>query len=298
MVTPAKLLKGLDEWQRGNRIAGFVYGVIKKFGDDRAGSLAALIAYYGFVSLFPLLLVAVTVLGYLLAGHRGLENQVLNSALGNFPVIGAKLHDSVHPLRGSPLGLIFGVLGLVWGSLGIAQAAQYAMAEVWGIPKVDRPSFVTRLARGVGFLSLLALSAVVTTTLASAATFGRAAMFAAVTGPILSTAANVGLYLAAFRILTPSEITLRELVPGAVLGGVGWEVLQLVGGYLVGHQLRHSSQVYGVFGLVLGLLSWIYLGAQLSLYAAELNVVRSRRLWPRGILTPPLTAADREALSR
>ena len=296
-MNPAKsVMERADEWQQGHRRPAFLFGVVKKFGDDQAGSLAALIAYYGFLSLFPLLLVAVTVLGYVLAGNPGLEHKLLNSALANFPVIGNQLKSNVsHPLSGSAAGLVLGVLSLVWGGMGVAQAGQYAMAQVWHVPQYERPGFLSRLLRGLAFLGLLGASAVVTTVLSAAGTFSQhIPVVAQVVGPVLSLAANVGLYLLAFRVLTPTKVLWGDLLPGAVVGGVGWFLLQIVGGYLVGHQLRHASQVYGMFGLVLGLISWIYLGAQLSLYAAEVNVVRARRLWPRSFTQPPLTPADRD----
>ncbi|HET6794150.1 MAG TPA: YihY/virulence factor BrkB family protein [Acidimicrobiales bacterium] len=290
-----QLMRRVDAWQQSHRPVAFVYGVVKKCGDDNAGSLAALIAYYGFLSLFPLLLVAITVLGYVLGGDPGLRQHLINSALGNFPIIGNQLKSSVsHPLSGHPVGLLFGLLGLIWGSMGVTQAAQYAMDEVWHIPSADRPNFVSRLLRGLAFLGILGLSAVVTTALSSLGSFGNIPGAAAVGGPLLAAVANVGLYLLAFRVLTPASVSTRDLLPGAVIGGIGWEILQLAGGYLVGHQLKHSSQVYGMFGVVLGLIGWIYLGAQLAIYAAEVNVVRSRRLWPRTIVQPPLTEADRQ----
>jgi uncharacterized BrkB/YihY/UPF0761 family membrane protein len=104
---------------------------------------------------------------------------------------------------------------------------------------------------------------------------------------VAAAAVNVGLFLLAFRVLTPRQIPARQLLAGALVAGVAWQALQAVGGYLVGHYLRHTSQVYGVFAIVLGLLSWLYLGARLTLYAAEVNVVAARRLWPRSLLQPP-----------
>lgn len=283
-----EVLAAVDRWQQRRPWTAFPLAVVSKFGRDRGGSLAALLAYYGFLSLFPLLLVAITVLGYVLAGDASLRNSLESSILGRFPVIGDQLHANVdHPLTGHPLGLAVGVAGLLWGSLGVTQAGQYAMAQVWDVPDEMRPGFVARAVRGGAFLGVLAVSAVVTTGLSGLASFDSGTPVAAsVAGPVLATAANVGLYLLGFRVLTPAGIPTRQLWPGAVVGGLGWEVLQVVGGYLVGHQLRHASAVYGLFGLVLGLISWIYLGAQLSLYAAEVNVVAARRLWPRSLLQP------------
>ena len=274
----------------------FPLAVVRRFGQNRGGSLAALIAYYGFLSLFPLLLVAITILGYVLGGDASLRASLETSILGRFPVIGTQLHANVdHPLSGHPLGLVLGLLGLVWGSLGVSQAAQFAMAEVWDVPDEARPGFLGRLGRSVGFLGVLALSAVLTTALTSVASFGaRVPVVAAVLGPVLGAAANVALYLVGFRVLTPAIVSTRDLRWGALVGGLGWEALQLAGGYLVGHQLQHAGAVYGMFGLVLGLISWIYLGAQLSVYAAEVNVVAKRHLWPCSLLGPapaPASAA-------
>jgi YihY family inner membrane protein len=283
-----RLLAAVDGWQQRHAWAAFPLAVVNKFGRDRGGSLAALIAYYGFLSLFPLLLVAITVLGYVLAGHPALQASAETSILGRFPVIGDQLHANVnHPLTGHPLGLAVGVAGLLWGSLGVTQAGQYAMAQVWDVPDEMRPGFLARLGRGGAFLGVLAMSAVVTTGLSGLASFDSGVpAAAAVAGPVLATAANVGLYLLGFRVLTPAGVPTRQLWPGAIVGGLGWEVLQVAGGYLVGHQLQHASAVYGLFGLVLGLISWIYLGAQLSLYSAEVNVVAAKRLWPRPLMQP------------
>jgi YihY family inner membrane protein len=287
-----RVVRGIDRFQQHYRPLALTFGVIKKFGDDRAASLAALIAYYGFLAVFPLLLLLTTLLGFALGSNSALENSVLHSALRDFPIIGDQLRRTLQPLRGSGLGLVVGLAGLVWGSLGVAQASQLAMAEVWNVPDVSRPNFVGRLARGLSLFAVLGVGLLATTVLASLSTFGQAASVLKIVGAVASVAVNVGLYQLAFRVTTPASVPTRQLVAGAISGGVAWSVLQALGGYLVGHQLRHASQVYGYFASVLGLVSWLYLGAQLTLYAAELNVVRARRLWPRSIVQPPLTEAD------
>ncbi|MDQ6726406.1 MAG: YihY/virulence factor BrkB family protein [Actinomycetota bacterium] len=288
------VVRRIDRFQQTHRPLAIGFGVIKKFGDDRAGSLAALIAYYGFLAIFPLLLLLTTVLGFVMDRNSALRASVLKSALRDFPIVGQQLGQAIHPLQGSAFGLAFGIGGLIWGSLGVTQAAQLAMAEVWNIPGVNRPPFVTRLLRGLGLLGLLGTGLVATTVLASVSAFGGGVL-TKVAGVVVSIGLNVGLFVLAFRVLTVKKIPTRALVPGAVLGGIGWSLLQVLGGYLVGHQLRHASQVYGYFASVLGLVSWIFLGAQLTLYAAEANVVWARRLWPRSIVQPPLTEADKRA---
>ncbi len=292
-----RLVRRIDAFQQRHRPLAFVFGVVKKYGDDRGSTLAALLAYYGFLAVFPLLLLLTTLLGYVLSLNPRLEQSLLDSALVEFPIIGTQLGQAIRPLRGSGAGLVVGFLLLMWGAMGIAQAAQHAMAEVWNIPGVLRPNFVSRLTRGLGLFAVLGLGVGATTFLANVPAFGIAGTLARVAGVVGSVALNIGLYLLAFRVLTVREVHTRCLVPGAIAGGIGWSILQGVGGYFVANQLRNASQVYGYFGSVIGLISWLALGAQLTLYAAELNVVLARRLWPRSIVQPPLTGADKEHLA-
>jgi YihY family inner membrane protein len=289
-----RVIRRVDRFQQTHVPFAVVFALIKKFGDDRAGSLAALLAYYGFLAVFPLLLLLTTILGFAMDRNSELRRSVLDSALRDFPIVGQQLGAAIQPLQGSGLALAVGLVFLVWGSLGVTQAGQLAMAEVWNVPDVHRPPFAVRLLRGLGLLGVLGLGVVATTTIASFSAFdGRGP--GRTVGFTLTVGLNVVLFVMAFRVLTPRRVPTRSLVPGAVLGGIGWSLLQVLGAYLVGHQLRHASQIYGYFASVLGLVSWLFIGAQLALYAAEANVVWARRLWPRSILQPPLTDADKRA---
>lgn len=297
-----RLLRAIDTFQQRHSPLAFVFGVLKKYGDDRGGSLAALLTFYGFLSLFPLLLLVFTIVGMAVGPNSAAERTVVNSAVSQFPVVGNQLVDNIHVLsRGSPLALAVGLLGLLWGALGIVHAGQHAMDQIWNVPAVRRPGLWIRLARGGLLLTVLGLFLLLSSVLAGASTigasiFGGNSAVVRVGAWIGSVVVNVAVYLLAFRVLTRRDVGLRQLVPGALLGGVGWSVLQAFGGYLVGHQLRHASQIYGFFAIVLGLILWINLGARLALYSAELNVVRLNRLWPRSLVQPPLTAADKEVL--
>lgn len=298
MTNPiASAMRRVDHFQQSHRRLGFVFAVVKKYGDDQGSSLAALITYYSFLSLFPLLLVLVTILGILVGGSSSIAAHVKSSALGQFPVIGPELKGHIGSLHGNPLALAVGIVGLVWGSLGASQAGQYAMAQVWNIPMVERPGFVPRLVRSLLLLVCLGVFLVASTALSGFTTFaGSQGPAIRVGAGLLSVVVDFGLFLAAFRILTPKEVPGRDLVSGAVAGGIAWAVLQIAGTALVGHELRHMDQTYSVFASVLGLLWWLYLSSQVVLYVAEINVVRSRRLWPRSLVQPPLTAADRDML--
>ena len=151
--------------------------------------------------------------------------------------------------------------------------------------------------RGVVLLGLGGLGLVATSALATSSAFGGELTVAGEAAALGSVGLNVALFAGLFRVTTVGSIPTRHLLPGALVGGVAWTVLQVVGGYLVTHQLRGASEVYGFSATVLGLMSWIFLAARLVLYAGETNVVLARRLWPRSIVQPPLTDADRTALA-
>ena len=148
-----------DRWQQRHHASAFVVGVVKKYGDDRGGQLAALITYYGFLAMFPLLLVFVTVLGYVAHDDPSLRRDLLDTALADFPIVGQELRRNVGALGGNVIALVVGLLALIWGSLGVAQVAQHAMAQVWSIPGARRPGFGPRLLRSVSVLAVLALAA-------------------------------------------------------------------------------------------------------------------------------------------
>jgi YihY family inner membrane protein len=288
----------VDAFQQRHGPFAFLFGIMKKFGDDNAGSLVSNIAYSAFLSVFPLLLVLVTVLGLVLSGHPGLRESVLHSTFADFPIVGRQLGNNIHPLhRSSVLGIAIGLVGLVWGSTGLSQAGLFAMSQVWNLPGPERPNFVKRLGRGVSFLGILGLGLALSTFLAAFGTFGRHNVLLGLVGELLAVIVNLGQYLLAFRVLTPKSVTTRQLIPGAVIGGVAWTILLALGGYLIGHDLRNDSAIYGLFGMVLGLLAWVYLGAEISIYAAETNTVLSRHLWPRAMVQPPLTDADQRSMA-
>jgi len=286
----------VDRFQQSRAWTAFPYAVVKKFGDDEAGDLAALIAYFGFLSLFPLLLVLITVLGFALGGHPSLQAKVLHSTLGQFPVIGDQLQRNVHSLHGSGVALVIGLGGSVYGGLGVTKAAQKALNQVWAVPRKARPGFLPALGRSLLLLVVVG-GGILGTTVLTGIGAGRSVLGPGVRVATIAASAglNVVLFAVAFRLLTARDVSWGDLVPGAVVAAVAWQVLQAVGGYYVGHQLKGMSQTYGFFAIVLGLLSWLYLEAQIVLVAAEVNVVKAGRLWPRSLVQSPLTTADERA---
>jgi YihY family inner membrane protein len=293
-----RTLRRVDAFQQRHTVPAATFGLMKKYGDDNAGSLAVQVTYSLFLTIFPLLLLLVTILGIVLADDPSARQRVLNSAFGEFPIVGKTLATNVHAMkRSSVFGLVVGVLGLIYGSTGLAQSGLYSMEQIWNIPSTNRPNYLARMGRSFVFLVVLAVGLILTTALTGFGTFGRHNFLLGVLGEALAVVLNVGLYLAAFRALTPKSVATQALLPGVIVGGVLWTVLQAFGGYVVGHDLKGASAVYGLFGLVLGLIAWIYLGVEITLYCAEINVVRHLRLWPRAMVQPPLTDADQRSLA-
>lgn len=290
-------LHTLDRWQQKRPRLSFLAAVVKKFGDDSASSLAALIAYYGFVSLFPLLLVFVTVLGFILQGDQSAQNSVLHSTLKQFPIIGQQLQSNVHSLKGNVPALVIGVIGSLIGGLGITGAAQKAFNQVWHIPHKRRPNFLAWRLRGLALLVLLGALSIISTIAAGSVTAQTSGLVEVLGKVVLALAVNLLLFGVAFRVLTSREVETRDLVPGVILAAIMWQILQHVGGFYVEHVVRHAKETSGLFAFVLGLLAWLYLGGQVTLLGAEINVVRARRLWPRSFFSEPLLDADKRALT-
>jgi YihY family inner membrane protein len=292
-----RVIRTVDGWQQRFSPVGFVVGVVKKFGDDNGGVLVANLTYTTFVTLFPLLLVFTTILGLVAAFDPGFKSAAEDAVANQVPVIGHTLTSQVSTLKKSSLiGLIVGLVVTIWGSLGLAQAGLYTMGHVWNLPGPDRPGFLQRIGRSMLFLALLAGGVIATTALTSLSTYGGNQPLSLLAFAEAGAAAvNAGMFVGAFRILTPKVVETWDLVRGAVIGGMLWTVLQVLGTYLV-HHFLHSDSVYGEFATVLGLVAWLYLAARIVVYCAEINVVLARRLWPRSILQPPLTEADKESL--
>jgi membrane protein len=294
----ARILAAVDTWQRGHAGAAVPVAVLKKFGDDRASSLAALMAYYGFFSLFPLLLVFVSVLGFLLEGDPSLQADIIDSTLARIPVVGAQLDDEVAPLTGSALGLAVGVAGALWAGLGVMLALGRAFQEIWDVPRLDQRGPIRSRAYGVAALVVLGAALVGSTLLSGLAIGGAIGPAAERLGALsLALVVNAAVFLAVFGLLTQRPVVVRELLPGVTLAAVGSVILQSIGGWYVDLTVTGAGETYGTFALVIGLLSWFWLGSHLLLLAAELNVVLHRRLWPRS-LAGDLEPADREALRR
>lgn len=293
----------LDRWQRRFPRVGFPIAVVYKFTDDMGNYLAALLTYYAFISILPLLLLASTVLSVLLIGHPQWQSSLLDSALSEFPVVGKQLKAPA-ALGGGVSGVVIGTLGALYGALGVAQALQHAGNTIWHVPRNSRPNPFLARARslvligsvGLGLL-LIVLGSALMTAVFSDNLAGRVATF------VISTAMLTVVFLVAFRIAPAKQFAKRDLLPGALFAAVLFQSLQSFGYTYVARVIRNASETNAVFALVLGMLAYLYVASMIVVLAMELNVVRVERLWPRALLTPftdnvDLTEADRKTYGR
>lgn len=294
----------LDGFQQRHRWAGFPLAVAYKFAEDQGTYLAALITYYGFLALFPMLLLLASILGFVLEGDPELQVRILDSTLAQFPIIGDQLVEP-QGLRGSGAALVVGALVAFYGASGVAQAMQNAMNVAWAVPRHRRPNPIKARLRSL-LVILTGGAAVLATTVLSALGSSAAAFGAELerwSSALLVAAAvglNSALVIGVFRITISRSTPVHQLLPGAITAAGIWQLLQLFGGFYVGHVVKGAGVTYGVFAVVLGLLAWLFLASAGFVISAEINVVRAKHLYPRALLTPftdevDLTAADRHA---
>jgi membrane protein len=280
-----------DAFQRRHGWLGFPLAVIYKAVDDRAPYLAALVTYYAFVSLFPLILLFISIMGFVLQGHPGLRQQIVTSSLGNLPGIGPVLKQNISGFKGSGVGIAIGVVGLVYGSLGATQSAQSAFNQIYSVPRNAQPNPIKSRKRSLGLLLLLGTAILVASglNLLIATANGISTQMGTgltIVGYGVSLVVDVGLFSAAFRVLTAVDLSWRDTIAGGLITGIGWELLQTLGSRYVVHEVQHGGALYGVFGVVLATIAYIYLVTLVLMISAEINVVRGRRLWPRSLLAP------------
>jgi YihY family inner membrane protein len=292
----ASSLRRLDAWQQRTAALAIPVAVIKKFFDDSADALGVQIAYWGFFSVFALLLVFASILGFVFQSDPALQHQLLDSTLERMPVIGPQISGNVGSLTGSGVALAIGVIGALWTGLGVTLAISKALDRTWAVPPVKQAGFVSSRLRGLLVLTVFGSINVLATMAVGLVTAGGVGTTVTqVLSVFASALIDLVLFAASFRLLTAAQITMRQVLPGALLAAGCWLGLQALGGAFVSHVLAGSSQTYGGFAAVVGLLSWLLIASELILIAAELNVVLARRLWPRS-LTGDLLEADTQAL--
>jgi membrane protein len=296
------VLSGVDRAQRRFPPLGVPIAVFYKFYDDQGNYMVAALTYYAFVAIFPLLLLATSILGFILQGNEELQKTVLNSALAQFPIIGDRL-GRPEELQGGAAPVVIGSLVALFGASGLGQAIQNAMNTAWAVPRNSRPNpFLTRfkslvLLTMAGF-AVLAVS-VATTLLANTEVFGVSVDDTLRWLIRLASLVAVGLVLTGLgRLAAARHHYVGATWPGAFVVATLWQVLQHFGTVYATTVLSGTSTMNQTFGLVLGLMGLIYVAAIIGVLGIEINVVLARKLWPRSLLTlftdnVDLTDADR-----
>jgi YihY family inner membrane protein len=281
---PPGWLDRLDDRLQRHRATAVVSAVLTKWYEDGAGRLANLVAYSAFLAVFPLLLILLTVVEIVMSGHKAAQQDVIDAALRQFPEIGSELRANINGLGDrSAAFLVVVLLWLVYGCLRLSRSAQILMATVWSVPREALPTFWRWLPRAIGFLLVLGVGFIAGGVISGVGTFGGLGPASSLVGFAGSLVVNVAMFWAGFAIVLSVPDGGRTLWRGALVAGVGWTVLQFGDTLLVNHELRHYRTLYGAFATVIVLVWWIGLGTLLTAFAAELDVVVQRRMWPRSL---------------
>jgi membrane protein len=244
---------------------------LEGFRKHRSGRNAAVIAHYGFLSVFPLLLVFTTVLGYVLESHETLREDIIDTALAQLPFIGEQLKTDPTKLQGDALVLVLGLLASMWGGMKAFVAVHSALDDIAEQPLDDRSNlFVTRL-RALGGMVYIGGAQIGTAFLSSLVGLAGVAAISKVLLLIGAVAINAGVLALSYRWLRTTCPSWRSIAPGAIVGGVLFAILQVLGAWIVRRAVDGALPVYGTFASVIGLLTWLSLHATIALGGAELN---------------------------
>jgi YihY family inner membrane protein len=289
------LAQKVDDSQRRSKPVAITVATLKKFSEDRCPNLAAMIAFWGFFSIFPLFIVLITCLAWFLpAGDKA---AVLGHVAKMLPLLDP---STVSGLSGSWWMLIVGVLTALWSGTGAVRSLQFAFDSIWEVPYHERPGLAKQTLRSLWVLATIGLGLVLTTVISgfivSSANGVSLGALGRIGGYVLAAALDVGIFVAAFRLLTDAAESIREVLPGALLSGLAFFVLQGLSALIVSHYLQNAQSTYGHFATVITILWWFYIQSIITLLGAELNVVLKERYYPRSVVGAPRTSADRRVL--
>lgn len=286
----------LDRAQQRSSAMAVAIATFKKFSEDRSTNLASMIAFWGFFSVFPLFLVLITLLAWFLPASN--KASVLGQVAKMLPLLDP---STVHGLSGSWWVFVLGLLTALWSGTGVVRTAQFAFDSVWEVPYHERPKLVQQTLRSVWVLGTIGLGLVLTTFISgfisSSANGIHLGALGRAGGFVLALVLNVGIFLVAFRILTTRANSMREVLPGALLSGVAFFILQELSALIVSHYLHNAQSTYGHFATVITILWWFYLQSIITLLGAQLNVVLKEQYFPRSLAKTPRTSADHRVLA-
>ena len=241
------------------------------FRKHRSGRNAALISHYAFLSVFPLLLVFTSVLGFVLQGDSKLRTSIVNSALNQLPFVGQQIAENPSKLHGNAVVLVVGLIGSLWAGMKAFVAVHGALDDIGEQPLDMRSNLLITRLRALLGIAYIGGAQVAAAILAGVASVTGVAIISKVLLIIFTAAIDTLVLALSYRWLRTAWPTWRTVMPGAIVGGVLFAGLQLVGVAIVGRSIAKASPVYGTFASVIGLLSWLSLHAIIALGGAELN---------------------------
>ncbi len=291
------VLQRVDDVQKRHRRTSIAVATYKRYSAEKSSNLATMIAFWAFFGIFPLLLVLVTLLGWILSGSD--KSSVLGHIAALFPLLDPK---TVTGLSGSWWAIVLGLLTALWSGLGVVRTVQFAFDATWAVPDHERPGMLKQVLRSLWILATIGLGLVLTTFISgfvvSASNGVNLGAAGRIGGYVVAIVANLGLFLAAFMILTTREVTVREVLPGAVFAGLVFFILQQLSAFIISSHLKNAQSTYGHFATVITILWWFYIQAQVTLLGAQLNVVLAEKLYPRSLVGESKTDGERTAGER
>jgi membrane protein len=287
-----RIIKSIDRLQRKHPAISFTYAIIKKYGEDNGGYQSSIITYYALLSLFPLLIVFTTVSQLALRSHPGLHAKLVSGLNHYFPIIGNQLQESVHSPKKAGLALLISLLVTLYGARGGASALQFSINSLWHIPPAKQPPFLKNASRGLGIIFTGGLGFVIAAVLAGYTNILGHSIEIRILSTLASTIVLWGTFIFLFKLAITGNKSVKNVAVGAGFVAIGIEILQTLGTVILAHELKSLSNMSDTFALVIALMFWIYLQAQIILYGVEIDVIRYNHLYPRS-LHPPLTDADK-----
>ncbi|MEV6300593.1 YihY/virulence factor BrkB family protein [Actinoplanes sp. NPDC051861] len=286
------ILRRVDAFQQRHAVPGFGYAVIRKFLDDAGMREAALITYYGFLSMFPLLLLGVAIVSEVLSRRPELRTSVVEAIVP--PVLQDGINSAMADLSSSSVAFIAGVIGLVYSGLGVVVSASDTLNHVAAVPFRLRAGVIARYLRAIAGLAVILAGTIAVGGLTVAATLLPAFSLA---GSLLgSCAVAFAVLLAGSRILLCRHAPFRALWPGALAGALAVTVILNVGAIVLPELVRRAGRVYGGFATVAGVFTLLYILSNALVLAAEIAAVRYARLWPRTLDFARPVPADARAM--
>ncbi|HUD08335.1 MAG TPA: YihY/virulence factor BrkB family protein [Candidatus Saccharimonadales bacterium] len=286
------LFNRLNRRQLKHRPTGFSYAVIKKYAEDNTAYQANLITYYAFMALFPMLIIAVSLMQLLFRHNQSVKLKVVSTISHYFPAMSNELQTNIHSLHRTGLALILSLLIALYGARGLAGAWRYTLDNIWFVPRLRRLGQPRSTFRNLYIILVGGSGLLLASGLATLATSLNHSFLFRLLADGLGILLLFGVIVFLLKAGTTARISTKTALKSALLVTVGLQLLQILGGYVMVHELSRLSLFYGTLSTVLGLLFWIYLQVQVLLWVTEATAVHYLGLWPRSLNRHQLTPQD------